>query len=414
MKAEIITIGSEIMLGQTLDTNSAYLGRRLASIGLEPTYQTSVGDNKKILSELIKGALERSDVVITTGGLGPTVDDVTKEVVANVLKRELILNKRILSQIKARFQKRRLRMPKRGRHQAFLPEGATVLDNREGTAPGFIVEHNKAVLISLPGPPQELKPMFEDKVFPYLKKKFGTRVTKTRLLKVVGLNESAVDEKLRDISKTRDNLEVGLIAHPTGVQIRITAGGPAGNEDSVKGLISQTENRIRERLGDYIFGVDEETLEKVVGVLLSLRRKSIAVAESCTGGLISHRLTNVPGSSNYFLDCVVAYSNQAKIDILKVRRETLNRFGAVSARVAQEMAEGISKISGATLGLAVTGIAGPGGTTQKKPVGLVYLALASDGTNSTEEHHFLGSREIIKEKASQAALDLVRKHLLKE
>ncbi len=256
--------------------------------------------------------------------------------------------------------------------------------------------------------------MVEDKVFPHPKKKFGTAVTRTRLLNVVGLNESAVDEKLGDISKREDNPGIGLIAHPTGVQIRITARGPGGDEDSVKGLISQTENRVRERLGDYIFGVDEETLEKVVGVLLSLRRKSIAVAESCTGGLISHRLTNVAGSSDYFSESVVAYSNEAKVRILQVPQETMKKFGAVSSQVAQAMAKGIRKISGATLGLAVTGIAGPGGATEGKPVGLVYIALASDDSNSAEEHHFSGSRETVKLKASQAALNLVRKHLLKE
>ncbi|MCK4437130.1 nicotinamide-nucleotide amidohydrolase family protein [bacterium] len=247
-----------------------------------------------------------------------------------------------------------------------------------------------------------------------MKKKFAGGVTRTRLLKVVGLNEPAVDKKLRDISKTRENLEIGLIAHPTEVEIRITARGPAGNEDSLSGLISQAEAKVRERLGDYIFGVDEETLEKVVGVLLSLRHKTIGVAESCTGGLISHRLTNVPGSSNYFLHSVVAYSPEAKMNILKVRQEKLNKFGAVSPQVSQEMAEGIRSLSRSDIGLAVTGIAGPGGTTQKKPVGLVYIALAGDDSNSTEEHHFSGSREMIKEKASQAALDLVRKHLLKE
>lgn len=412
MKAEIITIGSEIMLGEALDTNSAYLGKKLSSIGLEPIYQTSVGDDRKILSQVIKTALGRSNVIITTGGLGPTVDDVTKEVVATVLKRELILSKQILSQIKSHFQKRRLRMPKRNRNQAFLPQGATVLDNRKGTAPGFIIEHSEGVLVSLPGPPPELKPMFENKVFPYLKGKFGTAVTRTRLLKVVGLTESAVDEKLRDILKREDNLEIGLIAHLTGVQIRITARGK--KEGLLKELISQTEDRVRKCLDDYIFGVDEETLEKVVGVLLSLRCKTIGVAESCTGGLISHRLTDVPGSSRYFLESVVAYSNEAKVRILQVPPQTLKKFGAVSSQVAQAMAKGIRKISGADLGLAVTGIAGPEGATERKPVGLVYMALASHGPNCTEEHHFLGSREVIKEKASQAALDMVRKHLLKE
>ena len=247
-----------------------------------------------------------------------------------------------------------------------------------------------------------------------MKRKFGTAVTRTRLLKVVGLNESAVDEKLRDISKREDNLDLGLIARETGVQIRITARGPAGNESSLKELISQTENKVRERLGDYIFGVDEETLEKVVGVLLSLRRKSIAVAESCTGGLISHRLTNVAGSSDYFLESVVAYSDESKAGVLQVSQETIKKFGAVSSQVAQAMAKGIRKISGATLGLAVTGIAGPGGATEGKPVGLVYMALATDDANSTEEHHFSGSRETVKLKASQAALDMVRKYLLKE
>lgn len=411
MKAEIISIGTELLLGDIVNTNAGYLARQLAGIGIDLYFQNTVGDNPERLSFPLKQARERSDIIITTGGLGPTVDDITLETIAKIFQRRLILNKKILAQIKRHFQKRNIKMPAINKRQAYIPEGAVALENRVGTAPGIILEKDKKVLIALPGPPCELKPIFEKSVIPFLRKKFNLKeIIFSRTLKLTGLAESEISPKVEDLLKFKPPLTVGIYAHPAEVDLKITA--KTKNKQLALRQISKIEKTIRSRFRDFIFGKDNESLEEAVGNLLLRRKKTLGIAESCTGGLIANRVTNISGSSRYFLSGIVAYSNKEKTNLLKIPRRILRKHGAVSREVAGLMAQNIRQISGADIGIGVTGIAGPTGKTKTKPVGLVHLAISTEKKTETKEFHFLGDRVSIKLKASQAALDLLRKYLL--
>jgi len=413
MKAEIISTGTEILLGQIINTNSAYLSEKLAELGIDIYFQSTVGDNPKRLAFLLKQALKRSDIVITTGGLGPTVDDITLRTIANTFKRKLIFDKRILFHIKEHFRKRGVEMPPINIRQAYIPEGAVILENRQGTAPGFILEENRKFLIALPGPPSELKPMFEKEVIPFLKSKFGLKeVILTRTIKITGISESAVAEKIEDLLKLKPPLTLGINAHPHEVHLKITA--KEKNKKMALVKITKLEKEIKKRLGNCIFGKDKENLEEVLGKLLVKNKKTIAVAESCTGGLIANRITDIPGSSRYFILGIVAYSNQEKIKLLRVPSEILEKYGAVSKEVAEIMAKNIRKIAETDIGIGVTGIAGPKGGSPKKPVGLVYIAISARDKTEVKEYHFLGNRLEIKLKTSQEALDLIRKYLMEK
>ncbi len=407
MKAEIISIGTEILLGQILNTNQQWISRRLAGLGIDVYYQSTVGDNPQRLIGAIKEAMWRSDIVITTGGLGPTVDDVTLESIARALSRKLVLNEYVLKQIKLRFGKLCIGMPKENVRQAHIPEGAMVLKNSVGTAPGFILEDGGKILIALPGPPRELNPIFERGVIPYLKKKIKSEwVIKTRTINITGLPESVVDEKVNDILHSPPPVTIGIFAHPGLIELKITA--KAKNNKEADELIDKIDKKITARLKDNIFGRDSETLEEIIGKILTRKKKTLAIAESCTGGIISSRITDIPGSSKYFKGGFVVYSNGLKISELKVSPENIKKFGAVSREVAVQMAENIREIAGADYGLAVTGIAGPSGATKAKPVGLVYIAVSSDKETAWRKFSFIGEREVIKSRASQAALDMLR------
>lgn len=373
MKAEIISIGTEILLGQILNTNQQWLSVKLAEMGIGVYHHSTVGDNPERLSSALESGLRRSDIVITTGGLGPTVDDITLNVIS----------------------------------RTFPFESPNRVRNSVGTAPGFIYAIGKKLLIALPGPPRELNPMFEQSVAPMLKKKFRNEgVLKVRTIKMTGLSESAADRKVRDLLKGPPPLTVGIYAKPALVELKIMA--KAVNERRAKELIDKADSKITSRLGKFIFGRDDETLEGAVGSLLSRARKTLAVAESCTGGLVSSRITDVPGSSAYFRMGVVAYSNDIKSGLLGVRVDTLRKYGAVSRQTAVEMARNVRKSSGADIGLSITGIAGPSGAVKGKPVGLVYIAFSSDGRTFCREFRFRGGREAVKLRSSQAALDLLR------
>ena len=418
MNAEIITIGTELLLGQIVDTNSAYIGEKLAKIGISVYRKTSIGDNEARLENCLREALARVDVIIATGGLGPTVDDVTKNVAAKIFKKRLTLDEKLLEKVKRVFRDRKIEMPESNVSQAIIPQGVKIIENNIGTAPGLIFNEENKILILLPGVPREMKPMFEEAVIPYLKKLYGAdSVIVSRVLKVWGLSESAVDEKILDLFMKLNNPTIALLASFSEVKIRITA--RAKNEKEAFDMIVDVEKQIRERLKEYIFGRDDETMESVVGMLLVMKGVNLAVAESCTGGLVSHKLTNVPGSSKYFERSMVVYSNEAKIDILKIPGKLIKTHGAVSKEVAESMAENIRKISKTNIGLSCTGIAGPGGARPsfagcpEKPVGLVYISLSTERKKVTEEHIFKGEREIIKERASLACLDLLRRYLLK-
>jgi nicotinamide-nucleotide amidase len=409
MKAEIISIGTEILLGQILNTNQQWLSSRLAALGVDVYYHSTVGDNPHRLAQAIRQGLERSDIVITSGGLGPTVDDITLEAIARALSRKLVFDQSVLKQIRAHFGKQCVNMPKENIRQAHAPEGAVILKNDIGTAPGFIIKEGLKIFVSLPGPPRELNPMFENYVVPYLKKKMKSSwIIKTRTINITGLPESAVDSKVKDILRSRPPVTVGIFASPSLIELKITA--KARNEKEAKTLIDKTDKKISARLKDYIFGRDEETLESVVGDLLRRSHKTLAIAESCTGGLISNRITDVPGSSGYFKMGVVAYSNEVKVAELKVSPRLLKKCGAVSRQVAVQMAKNIRGIAGTDYGIGVTGIAGPSGGIRSKPVGLAYIALATPNNTACREFNFTGGRKVIKFKTSQAALDMLRRH----
>ncbi|MFH1824806.1 MAG: competence/damage-inducible protein A [Candidatus Firestonebacteria bacterium] len=429
MNTEIITVGTELLLGQIIDTNFAYIAQKLSEIGVNLYFKSSVGDNEKRLQDVLRIALSRSDVVIITGGLGPTVDDITKSAVTKVLNKKLILNEKILEKIKSFFEKRKVKMPQNNVSQALIPTGSIIIDNDHGTAPGLIIktDDNKYVIL-LPGVPRELKAMMENSVLPFLKETFKSEgVIKSRVLKVFGLGESVIDEKIGDLFRSLSNPTIALLASHTEVKIRLTA--KAKDIVTAEEMITRVENKIRERLEDNIFGIDDETMEKVVAILLFMKNLTIGVAESCTGGLISNKLTDIPGSSSYFKRGIVAYSNEAKVELLKVPEEAIRTFGAVSKEVAEEMAISIRKSSKTNLGLSVTGLAGPSGGTSEKPVGLVYIAISSEEETLCKEFRFTpfkkkipdkensltgfsGDRIKIKEQTAQSALDLLRRYLL--
>jgi len=410
VRAEIISIGTEILLGQILNTNQQWLSIKLAEMGIDVYYQSTIGDNPQRLAQLIRQGLSRSDIVITTGGLGPTVDDITLDVISRVLSKKLIFNKSIACKISAHFDRQCLKMPRENLRQAHIPEGAVILKNDIGTAPGFIVEENRKTLIALPGPPRELNPMFERLAVPYIRKKLKSGWTiKIRTISITGLPESTVDQKVRDLLKSPPPVTVGIYAKPALIELKVMA--KAKNEKSAKALLDKIDKKITVRLKDYIFGRDSETLERVVGEKLAKTRRTLAIAESCTGGLISDRITDVPGSSKYFKMGVVAYSNESKISQLGISPLILSKYGAVSRQVAISMAKNVREIAGTDVGLSVTGIAGPSGATDKKPVGLVYIAIAMARKTIWKEFRFKGEREVVKFRSSQAALDLLRRSL---
>jgi len=410
MQAEIICIGTEILLGRIVNSNAAYLSKKLASLGIDVFHHTTVGDNHTRLFTALKRAMHRSDIVLTTGGLGPTVDDLSLEIIGQAVERRLILNPAVLKEIKEHFHKRHIPMPKANLRQALIPEGAKVLKNEIGTAPGLIIPFDKKVLIAFPGVPKEMKPMMERDAIPYLAKHFaGSGVIVSRTAKTTGLAESQVNKKVKTILRIKPPVTVGIYVHTASVDLNITA--KAKNRRQAQKLIAPVERKICSRLKEHVYGKDEETLEEIVAQGLKKGKKTVTVAESCTGGLIAKRLTNISGSSKYFPLGLVAYSNQAKQTLLGISPETLKQYGAVSKEVARQMAANIRQLAKTNLGLAVTGIAGPTGATKDKPVGLVYIALASARKIQCQEFHFHGDRDSVRLRASQAALDMLRRYL---
>ena len=410
MRAEIIATGTELLSGGLPDTNSIFLSEELMLIGLVTAFKTVVGDNEKDMEEAFRRALDRVDAVIITGGLGPTEDDITRKVVAKVLKRRLVLNEDALKAVKSTLAGRGKEYANTSDRQALIPGAARLLANPVGVAPGFFLDEGNKFVAALPGVPKEMQAMFRQGLKQALEERFtGKLFIKRRVLRTFGLPESKINEAINDILK-KENPVVGLTAKETGVDIRIIARETSAELSQV--LAERTDARIREKLGDAIYGVDGQDMEEVVGALLKQRRLKLSVAESCTGGLIGARITNIPGSSEYFERGVVTYSNAAKTELLGVPAALMDRRGAVSREVAEAMAQGIRQAARTDLGLSVTGIAGPDGGTKEKPVGLVYISLSSAHGVKTEEHKFLGNREQIRTKAAQMALDTVRRHLI--
>jgi nicotinamide-nucleotide amidase len=410
MKAEIIAIGSELLTPTRLDTNSLFLTEQLNRLGIEVMRKLVIGDLRDQIHDAFREALGRVELVISIGGLGPTEDDLTRETVAGLLGRKLIPNEAILRGIQARFRRFGRAMPEVNTRQAMVPEGATVLENSRGTAPGLWMETNGRIVILLPGPPHELRKVFTEQVEPRLARRTsGTRLYH-RELRVTGMPESDVDQRIAPIYTRYADAHTTLLASPGEIQVhlRIWSAEAAASET----LLDEMVERITFALGENVFTTEGETLEQVVARELTLNDATIAVAESCTGGLLAERLTSLPGSSSYFLGGVVCYSNNLKSAWVDVPADLLEAKGAVSVEVARALAEGIRQRSGAMLGLGVTGIAGPGGGSTEKPVGTVHLSLADALGTKERSLSFPGDRDHIRWQASQSALDMVRRYFL--
>ena len=410
LTAEIIAIGSELLTPERTDTNGLWLTEKLNGIGIEVKLKTIVGDDDARLEETIRDAMKRSRVVIMTGGLGPTEDDITRKIAARAMNRRLLLNEKVLDAIRTKFLSLGRQMPEINSRQAMVIDGAEVLDNPNGSAPGMYLEHEGRSVVLLPGPPREMRPMFENFVLPKLAARAGDVRVVRRVLRVAGLGESAVDEKIAPVYTQYKNPQTTILFNRSEIEIHLTA--QAKTEQDAELLLDGLAGQIEERLGHSIFAFRGETMEEVIGLRLAVAGFTLAVAESCTGGLISQRLTEVPGSSVYFMEGVVTYSNDAKTRSLGVDSELIQQHGAVSAEVAEAMAEGVRQRADTDFGLSATGIAGPGGGSEEKPVGLVYIALSDDAHTEHRKLMLPGDRHLIRWRASQAALDLLRRRLI--
>lgn len=409
-KIEILAVGSEMLTPYYQDTNSLYLSERLNDLGLEIRFKTIVGDDLEDLSAAIEIALQRSNLMIATGGLGPTRDDRTREALASVLGNELVFRADILRTIEKRFARRGMKMPDVNKKQAYIIESSVALENKKGTAPGIWIETDSNTIALLPGPPQEMKSMFENEVWPRLQA-FKKYHVYRRVLKTAGLTESRIESLLTGIYHNLSDVQITTLARPGQIALHLKSISDI-NISEAEQKVDQATELIREVLQDGVYTTEGEELEEVVGKSLKNMHQTLAVAESCTGGYLGHRITNVPGSSSYFLRGILAYSNQAKIDLLDVSPSSIENYGAVSRQVAEAMAAGIRKRAEADYGLSITGIAGPSGGTKEKPVGLVFTALATEKEILVEKNLFLGSRNAIKFQSSQKALDMLRRYLL--
>lgn len=411
MVVELVSVGTELLLGNIVNTNTQFLAEKCALLGLSMYHQVTVGDNRERLAEVIRTALKRSDVVILTGGLGPTEDDLTKEVCAEVMGMPLEMDSRTRERIENYFKGGIYKtITENNWKQAEVPVGAKVLDNDNGTAPGLILEKYGKTAILLPGPPNEMYPLFMKQVYPYLQK-LQPEVIRSQVVKVCGVGESQVEDRLLDLIDKQTNPTLATYAKTGEVHLRVTA--KAEDEETAKDMMKPLVKEIKSRFGDCVYTTkEEETLEMAVVRLLKKYELTVTTAESCTGGLIAARLVNVPGASDVFREGFITYSNKAKRKQLEVSKSTLKKYGAVSEQTAKEMATGGVMAADADACVAVTGIAGPDGGTEEKPVGLVYIAAYMKEKVSVERYHFKGDRQKIREQAVVKALDLLRRAIL--
>ena len=409
MKAEIITVGTEILLGDILNTNCRYLSRELAAMGIEMYYQITVGDNEERLLKTLDESLNRSDIVICTGGLGPTEDDITKEVCAKYFGYELELHKPSLDAMIERFKHMNRVPTKNNEKQAYFPKEAYILKNDNGTAPGCIMEKEGKMIVVLPGPPKEMESMFENYVKPYLSK-LTDDVIESEVLRIIGVGESKVENDILDIIDSQTNPTIATYAKGYECTLRITA--KAKSVEEAKELIKPMSDEMKRRFGQSLYATGETSIEEVVSKMLVENNLKIAVAESCTGGMVSASLINYPGISSVFMEGCVTYSNEAKMKSLGVKKETLDVYGAVSDKCAKEMASGVAARYNTNVGIATTGIAGPGGGTDEKPVGLVYFGIYINGKVITKKYVFNGDRQGVRERATRTILNDLRLELL--
>lgn len=409
MKAEIIAVGTEILLGDIVNTNSAYLAKELALLGIDVYHQSCVGDNEQRLIDTFSEGLKRSDIIITTGGLGPTSDDITKEVACKIFDQEIELDKKSLEKIEKFFRNLGIEMTENNKKQAYFPKNSIILENENGTAPGAILSKDKKIIIILPGPPKEMIPMFEYKVKPYLKS-MNKEVLISKTLKFFGIGESTLESKIIDIIKEQSNPTVAIYVSNMELRLRITA--KAENEDKANESIIPIIKKVKDRVGEFVYAEDNISIEEVVSKMLVEKNLTIATAESCTGGLVSSTLINYPGISSVFMEGCVTYSNEAKINRLGVSKHTLTTYGAVSEETAREMAEGIAKNLNTNVAISTTGIAGPGGGTTDKPVGLVYIGVYINEKTTVKKYILQGNRQDIRLRATKNALNDLRLRLL--
>ena len=411
LSAEICTVGTELLLGETVDTNAVYLAQQLARIGVDVFYRSGVGDNLPRVCETIRTALSRSNAVILTGGLGPTLDDLTAEAIARVFDVPLHLDAPTVEKIRTRIERQGLKVADSTYRQARVPDGAIPLRNEVGQAPGIWIERDGKLAIALPGVPSEMKDMMIREVIPRLQTLTAqsSSVIRSRVLRMVGITESLAEERIIDLIRAQANPSIAPYAGSGEVRLRLTARAP--NELAAANLLDEIELRVRQRLGEFIYGSDSDTLQDVVGRLLLERHLTIATAESCTAGMIAAALTEMPGSSGYLVGGEVVYSNESKIKMLGVPRETIDSAGAVSRETAAAMATGARLLHDVDIGVAVTGIAGPGGGTDAKPVGLVFLGMATHDAIHIERRVFGGDRSTIRKRTVTAALQMLQQFL---
>lgn len=374
MTAEILCVGTELLIGDIVNTNAAYISKVLSYHGIDVLHHTVCGDNAKRLEECFKTALERNDIVVTTGGLGPTYDDITKKVCAETLNLELVTDENIVKALKDYFERSGRVMTENNLLQALVPEGAKVFLNNHGTAPGLCIEKNGKTVVMMPGPPREMKPMLDEQIMPYLSK-YTDHVLYSSNINIFGMGESSVDQKLHEMMQSFTNPTVAPYIDDGEVRLRVTAS--AENPEMAHELVNDVVKKISDTLGNCVYGVDSGGLQYTLVEKLREKKLSAACAESCTGGLLSSMITDVPGSSEVFGYGVCTYANEAKIKLLGVKPETLEKYGAVSEQTACEMADGVRKLSGADIALSLTGLAGPGGAVPGKPVGLVWLGVST-------------------------------------
>jgi len=414
VNAEIIAVGSEMLTPHRQDTNSLYLTEKLNNLGVEVRFKCVVGDDAEALSAAAKLAMRRSDIIIFTGGLGPTEDDLTREAVADALGLKLQRDPELIARLEARFAKRGYKMTPNNAKQADILTSATVLTNRLGSAPGQWIagkyDGQERLLMLLPGPPHELKPMFEAECIPRLRTRVPTQHIAARTLKIAMMPESQVDARVAPIYKTYTDVETTILAGGGEIQLHLRC--RKDSEEEAEARVEELAEKIEDELGDAIFSRKGETIEQIVSYLLQMRSMTLAVAESCTGGLLAERITSLGGSSRYFIGGAVVYSNELKTQFANVPKALIDQHGAVSREVAAAMAEGIRKRCVSSYGVGITGVAGPSGGTEQKPVGLVYVALAGEEGTQVVERNFPGDRKHIRQFASQQALEMIRRALL--
>lgn len=425
MKVETISIGNELLYGRIVDTNASYLAKQLSEEGLKVHYHTVVGDNQDDIVSILSIAIERSDMIITTGGLGPTKDDITRDVIADFTENELLFDESSWEDIKAKFFKKGINIADNNRVQAMIPKGARIINNGIGTAPGFCVPFKDREIISLPGVPYEMKLMTEHWVLPHIRKLIEYSVNNQKadvfkwhkflLIKEInsfGISESLLGEKIEHLMGQDKNPLIGTQASINGIKVRLCAN--ANSKEDAVGMLNDAAKKVKQSLGISVYGEDDIKLEDAIYDLLNKQNMSIATAESCTGGLIASLLTNVPGISEFYLEGIVAYSNEAKTNILNVPEDLLIKYGAVSSQVASAMASGVRKHACSDIGIGTTGIAGPSGGTEDKPVGLVFMAVDIKGDITVKRFVFSGNRLDIKNRSAHNALNMLRVRLLKD